>query len=161
MRIRNEDSIQDCINEESDNMTEIGCILTSPADNTNAIHFGIPDVYSVADLPEYLKFRRYEGDYITGVCRISLLEPRYIKDNNENFRLSESERAKFISILNRIIPFNEAPISDTDKRVAVTMTNWEWILESLDRRLFFLKDKPRYYENLDRYTMPRYEELPL
>ena len=118
---------------------------------------GIPSFDEDDEIPMYLKIHRYEGDYITGVCRISLLSPEYIEGYNENFKLSHEEKEKFVELLNSNIALEEVPISNGDNRVAVMMTQWEFILEFLDRIMFRFKEETRFYQERNgKYKMPNY-----
>ena len=123
-------------------------------DNEKEISFGILEFYDDEEPFMYIKVRRFENGYITGVCRISLYDATYVEGYNENFRLSEDEK----KILVEGLITQKHRSKYIDNPFPIDITNWNYIFWYFDN-LLDSYGKEKYFYKEDN-VMPDYSKLP-
>lgn len=159
MQIPANEYIKEYVQELGENpyLETIGFI---PLDNTgyDRITIGCPGFSDLNNIPLYLKLRRFEGEYITGVCRISITEPKYITGYNEDMILTEDHKNIMFDILSAmsIIPLK---VLENGMYCKVPATNWDFVLYHFESTCASLGGDQKFYHIKDNYKMPDYRNL--
>lgn len=103
--------------------------------------------------PLYFKVRKlnkYDENNIDGICRVSLLEPKYIIGYNENMILTENEKIKLINKLNSNIKY---PKWGVELGFPSESTVWQFIQDSINNEI---EGRKLNIEKIYNLPMPNY-----